>query len=335
MDMGCHAFEFFFRWLPGQGRPDERERRRGFGGLCKRQSTRRRWARSCPWLAAEGRCRCTRRWARSSINEEDPGGTTTAVINRALSRRTTARWVRSGRRRAGRRRGGMDDTAEVHGFPPASPMRICCRAIPSSRNSDTGYSYGGGKEGRPERAAGVSPRSRNCGIMVFPPGVPPISSTCVGARNRQPLVHRGRTGGPVLEIVLAAYASRRERGRKVGACPFARRRSGPNRVVESLGVGPAGAQQDNDPAAGPRHFTCSGASTYFQGVIQGRRAYRRRGFRRKISRNTDDLSQPRFASSRRRSPPGVCRKISKLRLGRRERRMEPVFGDARGPHTRS
>jgi predicted dehydrogenase len=201
MDMGCHAFEFF-RWL--LGKPAGAARAAPRAGEVQVQSHEAQLGEVVPLV----RPRALSVYAEMGtfVHGERTQGDDNAVI--VVRFQTDDGEVLGVAEESWAKKGGMDDTAEVHGSAGVAYADLL-QGNAILTYSDTGYAYAVEKAGL----------TRGWSFTAFEElwnyGFPQELShfiDCV-ANDRQPLV-TGEDGRAVLEIILAAYASAGT-GRKV------------------------------------------------------------------------------------------------------------------------
>jgi predicted dehydrogenase len=194
MDMGCHAFEFF-RWL--LGKPAGARSGGGSVGEVQTQSHETQTGAIVPLV----RPRAASVYAEMGtfVHKDRTQGDDNAVI--VVRFETDDGEVLGVAEESWAKKGGMDDTAEVHGSNGVAYADLL-QGNAILTYSDTGYSYAVEKAGL----------TRGWSFTAFEElwnyGFPQEFNhfiDCV-ANDRMPLV-TGEDGRAVLEIVLAAYAS--------------------------------------------------------------------------------------------------------------------------------
>jgi myo-inositol 2-dehydrogenase/D-chiro-inositol 1-dehydrogenase len=205
MDMGCHAFEFF-RWL--LGKPAGRTRSTGTSGEVQTQSHETPLGEIVPLV----RPSAVSVWAEMGtfVHGDRTQGDDNALI--AVRFRTDDGEVLGIAEESWTKKGGMDDTAEVHGSAGVAYADLL-QGNAILTYSEKGYGYAVEKAGL----------TRGWSFTAFEElwnyGFPQEFAhfiDCV-AHDRQPLV-TGEDGRAVLEIICAAYASAGS-GQKI-ALPF-------------------------------------------------------------------------------------------------------------------
>jgi predicted dehydrogenase len=193
MDMGCHAFEFF-RWL--LGKPSSIGRKAGAGEM-QTQSHETPLGEVVPLV----RPPAVSVYAEMGtfVHGERTQGDDNAVI--IVRFRTDEGEVLGVAEESWAKKGGMDDTAEVHGSHGVAYADLL-QGNAILTYSDTGYTYAVEKAGL----------TRGWSFTAFEElwnyGFPQEFAhfiDCI-ANDRQPLV-TGEDGRAVLEIIMAAYAS--------------------------------------------------------------------------------------------------------------------------------
>jgi predicted dehydrogenase len=204
MDMGCHAFEFF-RWLLGKPAGASRK---ASSGEAQTQSHETPQGEIVPLV----RPRAVSVYGEMGtfVHGERTQGEDNAVI--IVRFQTDDGEVLGVAEESWAKKGGMDDTAEVHGSNGVAYADLL-QGNAILTYSDTGYAYAVEKAGL----------TRGWSFTAFEElwnyGFPQEFAhfvDCV-ANDRQPLV-TGEDGRAVLEIIMAAYASAGS-GQKV-ALPF-------------------------------------------------------------------------------------------------------------------
>jgi predicted dehydrogenase len=205
MDMGCHAFEFF-RWL--LGKPAAGNQRAAAGAAVQTQSHETPLGEIMPLVRPAARSVYAE--MGTFVHGDKTRGDDNAVI--IVRFQTDDGEVVGVAEESWAKKGGMDDTAEVHGSGGVAYADLL-QGNAILTYSEAGYAYAVEKAGL----------TRGWSFTAFEElwnyGFPQEFAhfiDCV-AHDRQPLV-TGEDGRAVLEIILAAYASAGT-GQKV-ALPF-------------------------------------------------------------------------------------------------------------------
>jgi predicted dehydrogenase len=194
LDMGCHAFEFF-RWL--LGKPHDHQRGAGTAGGVQTQTHQEQSSTIVP--LRKPRALSVYADMGTFVHAERTAGDDNAVI--LVRFETDEGEVLGIAEESWAKKGGMDDTAEVHGSAGVAYADLL-QGNAILTYSESGYAYA------VEKAGSTRGWSFTAFEELWNYGFPQEFAhfvDCV-ANDKQPLV-TGEDGRAVLEIILAAYAS--------------------------------------------------------------------------------------------------------------------------------